>query len=66
MCWKVLDHPPYSPDLLPYDFHEFGPLKNTLKGCRFWLYKDTTLQWCGGNEILKSKIFEDLLVILSF
>jgi hypothetical protein len=30
--WGVLDHPPYSPDLSPCDYHEFGPLKKTLKG----------------------------------
>jgi hypothetical protein len=33
--WGVLDHPPYSPDLSPCDYHTFGPLKNTLKGRRF-------------------------------
>jgi histone-lysine N-methyltransferase SETMAR len=27
----VLDHPPYSPDLSPCDYHVFGPLKKTLK-----------------------------------
>ena len=25
--WEVLQHPPYSPDLTPSDFHLFGPLK---------------------------------------
>lgn len=25
--WKVLPHPPYSPDLAPSDYHLFGPLK---------------------------------------
>jgi histone-lysine N-methyltransferase SETMAR len=30
--WGVLDHPPYSPDLSPCDYHVFGPLKKTLKG----------------------------------
>jgi histone-lysine N-methyltransferase SETMAR len=33
--WGVLDHPPYSPDLSPCDYHVFGPLKKTLKGRRF-------------------------------
>jgi hypothetical protein len=23
--WEVLEHPPYSPDLAPSDFHLFGP-----------------------------------------
>jgi histone-lysine N-methyltransferase SETMAR len=31
----VLDHPPYSPDLSPCDYHVFGPLKKTLKARRF-------------------------------
>lgn len=35
MKWKPLDHPPYSPDLSPCDFHLFGPLKEALGGKRF-------------------------------
>jgi len=27
MGWELLQHPPYSPDLAPSDFHLFGPLK---------------------------------------
>jgi len=33
--WEVLQHPPYSPDLAPSDFHLFGPLKHHLSGERF-------------------------------
>jgi len=33
--WEVLEHPAYSPDLDPSDFHLHGPLKNTLRGHRF-------------------------------
>ena len=33
--WEVLEHPAYSPDLDPSDFHLFGPLKNALRGHRF-------------------------------
>lgn len=33
--WQVLDHPPYSPDLAPSDFHLFGPLKKHLGGLHF-------------------------------
>jgi histone-lysine N-methyltransferase SETMAR len=33
--WQLLEHPPYSPDLAPSDFHLFGPLKNHLGGTRF-------------------------------
>lgn len=35
MHWTQLDHPPYSPDLSPCDFHLFGPLKEALGGQRF-------------------------------
>lgn len=33
--WEVLDHPPYSPDLAPSDFHLFRYLKNHLGGKRY-------------------------------
>jgi hypothetical protein len=33
--WEVLDHPPYSTDLAPSDFHLFGPFKKHLGGRRF-------------------------------
>jgi histone-lysine N-methyltransferase SETMAR len=26
--WKLFDHPPYSPDLAPSDYHLFTYLKN--------------------------------------
>jgi len=32
---KILDHPPYSPDLAPSDFHLFLHLKKYLAGKRF-------------------------------
>jgi hypothetical protein len=33
--FEVLEHPPYSPDLAPLDYHLFDPLKDTLRGCYF-------------------------------
>jgi histone-lysine N-methyltransferase SETMAR len=33
--WELLEHPPYSSDLAPSDFHLFGLLKNHLGGKRF-------------------------------
>ena len=33
--WDVLDHPPYSPDLAPSDFHLFLHLKQYLAGKKF-------------------------------
>jgi len=29
--WEVLEHPAYSPELAPSDFHLFGPLKNAVR-----------------------------------
>jgi histone-lysine N-methyltransferase SETMAR len=33
--WKLLEHPAYSPDLAPSDYHLFGPLKTHLGGTHF-------------------------------
>jgi hypothetical protein len=33
--WEQFDHPPYSPDLAPRDFHVFLPPKTFLGGRRF-------------------------------
>jgi len=33
--WEQFDHPPYSPDLAPSDFHLFLHLKSFLAGRRF-------------------------------
>jgi len=33
--WEQFDHPPYSPDLPPSDFHLFLHLKSFLAGQRF-------------------------------
>jgi len=33
--FEMLKHPPYSPDLAPFDFHLFGPRKEHLWGQKF-------------------------------
>jgi histone-lysine N-methyltransferase SETMAR len=33
--FQRLDHPPYSPDLAPSDYHLFPRLKKQLKGSNF-------------------------------
>ncbi|GBL73969.1 Histone-lysine N-methyltransferase SETMAR [Araneus ventricosus] len=33
--WEQLDHPPYSPDLAPSDYHLFLNLKRDFEGRRF-------------------------------
>jgi hypothetical protein len=32
---EVLKHPPYSPDLVPSDFHLFGPMREHLRCQKF-------------------------------
>jgi hypothetical protein len=33
--WEVIEHPSYSPELAPSDFHLFGPLKHHLSAEHF-------------------------------
>jgi transposase len=33
--WELFEHPPYSPDLAPSDYHLFTYLKNWLGSQRF-------------------------------
>ena len=33
--WTTISRPPYSPDLVPSDFHLFGPFKESLRGRYF-------------------------------
>jgi len=35
LSFECLLHPPYSPDLVPSDFHVFGPLKEAMGGKSF-------------------------------
>ena len=44
--WDVLEHPPYSPDLAPSDYHLFRSMEHWLCGTKF----DTT------NELANSVI----------
>jgi histone-lysine N-methyltransferase SETMAR len=37
--WEQFDHPPYSPDLAPSDFHVFLHLKTFLGGRQFHVDK---------------------------
>jgi len=38
--FQFLDHPPYSPDLAPTDYHLFRGLKKQLKSCHFSSYAE--------------------------
>ena len=59
--WDVWEHPPYSPDLAPCDFHVFGPLKNKLAEQRYSTDEEVQAavkEWCagGGREFFKQGI----------
>ncbi|GBM85012.1 hypothetical protein AVEN_4031-1 [Araneus ventricosus] len=46
--WEQMNHPPYSPDLAPSDFHLFLHLKRFLSGLSFDDYeevKDAITSW---------------------
>jgi len=47
--FQRLDHPPYSPDLAPSDYHLFPRLKKQLKGCHF--STDTEVIAAGGTRL---------------
>jgi len=46
--WDILDHPPYSPDIAPSDFHLFLHLKKHLAGKKFDDY-DEVMTWFKGQ-----------------
>ena len=51
--WEQMDHPPYSPDLAPSDFHLFLHLKKFLGGKRFDDdddLKDAVQKWLTSQE----------------
>ncbi|GBP86641.1 Mariner Mos1 transposase [Eumeta japonica] len=39
--WEVLPHPPYSPDIVPSDYHLFLSMAHALSEQRFTSYEDT-------------------------
>ncbi|XP_067947100.1 histone-lysine N-methyltransferase SETMAR-like [Watersipora subatra] len=46
--WELLDHPPYSPNLAPSDYHLFGALKSYTRGIHMETHdevKATVSEW---------------------
>jgi histone-lysine N-methyltransferase SETMAR len=52
--WEAMEHPAYSLDLAPSDFHLFGPLKAALRGRQFSCDDDDVRaavhQWLCANQ----------------
>jgi len=51
--WEILEHPPYSPDLLPSDFHLFPNMKKHLHAKRFKSHDDVKHEmqtWLPGQD----------------
>jgi histone-lysine N-methyltransferase SETMAR len=58
-CWEVFEHPAYSPDLAPSDFHLFPNLKEFLGGRRFKSeeeVKDAVKEWLNG---LAAEVYDE-------
>ena len=54
---KVLNHPPYSPDLSPCDFFLFPRLKKMLSGNKQWKRKDQNRPCIAKRTISSKKIY---------
>lgn len=57
--WKIFEHPPYSPDLIPSDFHLFPKLKELLGGKQFGNdeeFREVVTSWLRSLAVEQSKI----------
>jgi hypothetical protein len=62
--WELFDHPPYSPDLAPSDYHQFIYLNNwsesqrfnsneeLMEGVKTWLCSQVAECFCTGTQHL--------------
>jgi transposase len=63
--WELLSHPPYSPDLVPSDYHLFGSLKDHLRGHHYETdeaVQEAVRSWLrgAGTEFYRKGIFKNL------
>jgi transposase len=63
--WELLTHRPYSPDLVPSDYHLFGPLKDHLRGHHYETdeaVQETVRSWLrgAGTDLYLRGIFKIL------
>jgi len=51
--WEILEHPPYSPDMAPSDFHLFPNMKEHLHAKQFKSHDDVKPEvqtWLRGQD----------------
>jgi len=50
--WEVLPHPPYSPDIAPFDYHLFRSMTHGLSEQHFTSYKGTKncIDWIASKD----------------
>jgi hypothetical protein len=56
----IIPHPPYSPDLAPYDFALFPKLKMRLKGRRFETVSDIRRESQAVLDSIKENYFHSV------
>jgi histone-lysine N-methyltransferase SETMAR len=56
--WTVLEHPAYSPDLAPSDFHLFPALKDHLAGHKFSNDDDVKTAVTGWLKLQGTEFYE--------
>lgn len=55
--WKLLPHPPYSPDLAPSDYYLFSNLKKWLSGKKFYSNEEVIAETNAYFEELEKKTY---------
>jgi transposase len=55
--WELFDHPPYSPDLAPSDYHLFTYLKNWLESQSFNSSEELTGRCQNMTELTSGRLF---------
>ena len=61
--FEVLEHPAYSPDLAPSDYHLFAPLKDALRGRKF--SSDESVQKASINGCVTSQKLSSQMAFIS-